>query len=51
MKAQKSYRFNELVADVIRNIQLFRADPKMIKEQIDVLIDTGYMERDANNRA
>ena len=32
MKAQKTYRFPNLVADVIRNITMFRADPKMVKE-------------------
>ena len=38
MKAQKQYKFQNLVADVMRNISMFRADPKVIKEQIEVLI-------------
>ena len=32
MKAQKTYRFINLVNDVIRNITMFRAEPKMVKE-------------------
>ena len=51
MKAQKSYRFQNLQADVIRNISMFRADPSMIKEQIEYLIQNDYMKRDENDRA
>lgn len=51
MKAQKTYRFTNLVNDVIRNITMFRADPKMVKEQIEVLIRDEYMKRDDNDKA
>jgi len=51
MKAQKQYRFQNVVTDVIRNITMFRADPKMVKEQIEVLIRDEYMKRDDNDRA
>jgi len=51
MKAQKTYRFQNVVTDVIRNITMFRADPKMVKEQIEVLIQGEYMRRDDNDRA
>ena len=50
MKAQKTYRFQMLVNDVIRNITMFKADPKMVKEQIEVLIRDEYMKRDDNDR-
>ena len=50
MKAQKTYRFQNLVTDVIRNITMFRADPKMVKEQIEVLIRDEYMKRDDNDK-
>ena len=30
---------------------MFKADPKMIKEQIEVLIRDEYMKRDENERA
>ena len=46
MKAQKQYKFQNLVADVMRNISMFKADPKVIKEQIEVLIQGEYMRRD-----
>ena len=51
MKAQKQYRYQNLVTDIIRNITMFKADPKMIKEQIEVLIRDEYMKRDENERA
>ena len=51
MKAQKTYRYQNLVTDIIRNITMFKADPKMIKEQIEVLIRDEYMKRDENERA
>lgn len=38
MKAQKTYSFQLVVNDVIRNITMFKADPKVVKEQIEVLI-------------
>jgi len=51
MKAQKTYRFQQVVTDVIRNITMFKADPKMVKEQIEVLIQGEYMKRDDTDRA
>ena len=51
MKAKKSYKYMELLTEVIRNISMFRADPKMVKEQIEVLIRDEYMKRDDNDRA
>ena len=30
---------------------MFRADPKMVKEQIEVLIRDEYMKRDDNDKA
>lgn len=46
MKTQKTYRFQQLITDVIRNITMFRCDPKMVKEQVEVLIRDEYMKRD-----
>lgn len=39
------------MTDCIRNITMFKADPKMVKEQIEVLIRDEYMKRDENDRA
>lgn len=50
MKAQKTYSYQALVTDVMRNITMFKADPKVVKEQIEVLILGEYMKRDENNR-
>ena len=38
MKAQKTYKYQDVIADVIRNISMFKADPALIKSQIEVLI-------------
>lgn len=35
----------------MRNITMFKADPKMIKEQIEVLISQDYMKRDERDKA
>ena len=51
MKAQKTYKFQNLVTDVIRNITMFSADPQMIKQQIEVLILDEYMKRDERDKA
>ena len=51
MKAKKSYRYMDLLTEVIRNITMFKADPKMVKEQIEVLIRDEYMKRDEKEKA
>ena len=38
MKSYKTHKYQQLVADVIRNILMFKAEPKMVKEQIEILI-------------
>ena len=50
MKAQKQYKYQNLVNDIIRNISMFKADPIMIKEQIEVLIRDEYMKRQDEDR-
>lgn len=50
MKAQKTYKYQNLLNDVIRNISMFRADPQIIKEQIELLIQSEYMKRSENDR-
>ena len=41
----------DLLTEVIRNINMFKADPKMVKEQIEVLIRDEYMKRDDKEKA
>ena len=51
MKAKKQYKYMELTTEVIRNINMFKADPKMVKEMIELLIRDEYMKRDENEKA
>ena len=51
MKTQKQHRYQNLLTDVIRNITMFKAEPKMIKEQIEYLIQNDYMKRNEDDRA
>ena len=50
MKSQKTYKYQLLLTDVTRNITMFRAEPQMIKAQIEYLIEGEYMKRDEKNR-
>lgn len=34
----------------MRNITMFKADPKMIKDNIEYLMQNEYMKRDDNDR-
>jgi cullin 3 len=50
MKSRKREGFNELIAEVTKHLQnSFMPDPKMIKQQIESLIDREYLKRDAND--
>lgn len=51
MKARKAHKLTDLQMDVMRNIHMFRADPQMIKEQIEILIQDKYMERVPGDRS
>lgn len=47
MKARKTENHNNLVAEVIRQVTLFKPAPSMIKEAIERLIEKEYLEWDA----
>jgi len=51
MKARKVETHNELTGSVISQIQLFKAQPLMIKKRIESLIEREYLERDKDSRA
>lgn len=51
MKARKTENHNNLIAEVIRQVTLFKPVPSMIKEAIERLIEKEYLERDASNRS
>ncbi|KAJ2137003.1 ubiquitin ligase (cullin) of SCF [Coemansia sp. RSA 788] len=50
MKARKQLPHRELIQATIENIKLFHPQVTDIKQSIDKLIDTGYLERDENTR-
>ena len=50
MKTKKQYKVIHLTSDIITNISMFKAGPKMIKEQIDYLIEREYMKRQEGDR-
>lgn len=49
MKSAKTMAHKDLFAQVLRQLSLFRPDPKLIKRRIEYLIDNDYMERDETN--
>lgn len=50
-KARKIIRHNELIPEVARQIEMFRAQPGFIKKQIDGLIEREFLRRDDEDRA
>jgi len=50
MKARKTESFGELINAVIRQISMFQADPAMIKNRFESLIEREYLERAPNDR-
>jgi cullin 3 len=50
MKARKKERHNELIAEVIKQVSLFKPQPTMIKQSIERLIEKEYLERDDTDR-
>lgn len=51
MKARKTDKHNSLMEDVIRQITIFMAQPQMIKQRIESLIEREYLKRDDADRS
>lgn len=51
MKARKTEKHNQVVEEVIRQISLFLAQPAMIKQRIESLIEREYLSRDTNDKS
>lgn len=51
MKSRRILEYNELTADVFKLTTLFKPEPRLIKKQIDSLIERDYMKRDEKKRA
>lgn len=50
MKMRKTEKANDLLAEIIRQIKIFQAQPVMIKQRIESLIEKEYLERDPKDR-
>ena len=46
MKSRRTFKFSDLIAETQKQIRLFNADLRMIRKQIEKLIENGYLERD-----
>lgn len=46
MKGRRKLRHNDLISDTIKSITSFKADPLLIKQQIEWLIEGDYLMRD-----
>ncbi len=51
MKARKTEKHNQLMEDIIRQITIFMAQPQMIKQRIESLIEREYLTRDEQDRS
>ena len=50
MKSRKAAHFNEIITEVTKHLaNYFVAEPKMIKQEIESLIEREYLERDAKD--
>ena len=49
MKARKTLSHTQLVAEVLAQLAFFRPEGKVVKKQIESLIDREYLERDTEN--
>jgi len=50
MKARKTEKHNELMAEVMKQITMFLPQPQMIKSRIESLIEREYLKRDEDNK-
>lgn len=49
MKGRRKLKHNDLINDAIKSITSFKADPLLIKQQIEWLIEGDYLMRDEND--
>lgn len=46
MKSRKAMKWAELQAEAVRQIQMFKPEPRMLKSVLQKLVEDGYIERD-----
>ena len=50
MKGRRKERHNELINEVIKQINSFKPEPAIIKQQIEWLIESDYLMRDDKDK-
>lgn len=50
MKSRKTMKYNELIPEVIKLINNFKAEIQLIKRRVESLIERDYINRDPNDR-
>lgn len=50
MKARKVEHYNILVQTIIKQINMFKAQPPLIKKRVESLVDREFLERDKDDR-
>lgn len=50
-KARRVIKHNELIAEVIKQVDLFKPQPSLIKLEIESLIQRDFLARDENDRS
>ncbi len=50
MKGRRKEKHNELINEVIKQINSFKPEPAMIKQQIEWLIESDYLMRDEKDK-
>ena len=51
MKGRRKEKHNELINEVIKQINSFKPEPAMIKQQIEWLIESDYLMRDDKDKS
>ena len=45
MKSRKVLNYNNLVVEICKNVSIFKPEPKLIKRNVELLIEKEYLER------
>jgi len=51
MKSKRTFDHNQLISETTHQVTLFRAEPPLIKEAIETLINDDFIERDSKKKS